>query len=543
MPEFLVTHFGALLLVAVAALPVSHLAFQSSAPLRRSASTAAAAWAICSIVAGLVSAEWRGFDIGASVYFVPGALVVGVLLWRSYREGWQDEEPVPDAPFEEQQLWARSPDEEPAWVGHQYAVDPALEWEPDRSGNYVVRHWRGELSLPVSYWLNGGLIGGGALFALALAVRAIEDAGGSLRTIAFAALGLLAASLLLWVWSAVGIWRSSNYHEERGGTAAWGYIAKIMVVIGILGTFGQLKSYTLQGLEYGALAAGGDPIGAPAEISLAEDGKSVAVNGNITSGTAARFVSVIDAAPALETVVLTSPGGRMLEGTRMAEAIARRRLDTRVEGECMSACTFVLLAGRDRSASPEAAIGFHQPSFPGVSPAEMRASVEGARADYRRAGVAADFADRAMATSPDSVWVPDHDELLAANVLTTTDTLVSAPTPASAAAERRAVERDLSLVARRLNARGRLRVDALTTFESAAASGAVLTYRYRLGLDRRRVDVAALRAAVRSDVEANICEDPDMEEMTRRGGRFVYDYRDRAGRRLFDVSVGRCDDA
>jgi len=48
-----------------------------------------------------------------------------------------------------------------------------------RKRNYFVRHWRGELSLPVSYWLNGLIV---VILTVALTVafsEAIEAAGSS----------------------------------------------------------------------------------------------------------------------------------------------------------------------------------------------------------------------------------------------------------------------------------------------------------------------------------------------------------------------------
>jgi hypothetical protein len=36
------------------------------------------------------------------------------------------------------------------------------------SRNYLMRHWRGELSLPISYWVNGSLLGVGFLLLFLL---------------------------------------------------------------------------------------------------------------------------------------------------------------------------------------------------------------------------------------------------------------------------------------------------------------------------------------------------------------------------------------
>ena len=118
----------------------------------------------------------------------------------------------------------------------------------------------------------------------------------------------------------------------------------------------------------------------------------------MTSGLSGRFRALAAEAPRLRTVALTSPGGRQLEAMRIAETIGERRLDTRAEIECMSACTFVLLAGRERTAAGGAAIGFHQPAFPGWSESDRRAATAQMMLDYRRAGVSPGFVERAAST-------------------------------------------------------------------------------------------------------------------------------------------------
>ena len=63
---------------------------------------------------------------------------------------------------------------------------------PEASRNYFLRHWRGELSLPVSYWVNGIL--GGLLIGITVAVLAvITHRQGEARP-------------LLWLFNLVAIW-------------------------------------------------------------------------------------------------------------------------------------------------------------------------------------------------------------------------------------------------------------------------------------------------------------------------------------------------
>ena len=121
----------------------------------------------------------------------------------------------------------------------------------------------------------------------------------------------------------------------------------------------QVHGLTLQGIEFGSLAFGRDPIGNDARLALSADGRILLVAGNLTSGTADRFARALADAPQVAAVTLDSDGGRIFEGQRMAELVQARGLDTRVDSHCASACTFVLIAGRRRVAGPDAQIGFH----------------------------------------------------------------------------------------------------------------------------------------------------------------------------------------
>jgi hypothetical protein len=117
--------------------------------------------------------------------------------------------------------------------------------EPSTQANYIVRHWKGEMSLPISYWINGVVINGFlVLFVDTVGVTIVERASSSANPrLAHAAIlaVLWSVSIIFFVWSNVGIWRSAtNYNTVRRnspdaftlwGTLMWGSVAKIIVVL------------------------------------------------------------------------------------------------------------------------------------------------------------------------------------------------------------------------------------------------------------------------------------------------------------------------
>lgn len=156
----------------------------------------------------------------------------------------------------------------------------------------------------------------------------------------------------------------------------------------------------------------------PAAVSVSQDGASLLIDGAIEAGTAERFARAAAGAPRARTVVLHSSGGRVDEAERIADLVRRRGLDTYVETVCLSACTMILLSGRDRAVSPAARIGFHAPAWrgPGRAPPPT-VTMRAAREFFAGRGVATGFIDRVLATPHSAIWYPTYAEMLAAGVV------------------------------------------------------------------------------------------------------------------------------
>lgn len=286
------------------------------------------------------------------------------------------------------------------------------------SSNYFVRHWRGECSLGISYWFNGSVLAGIVPGVLIAAVGLLEKGDYSLRAISFAHLGTLLFSVIAWLWSIVGIWRSASHHVARGGSSGWASAARVGVVIGTIVMASQLSTTILPQIkEFALIASGNDPVG-NIKINVATNGQSVIVLGMLREGSALEVQKILDAAPGATSLVLNSAGGRLLEAEQLARVVQSRNLSTYVEDQCVSACTYVFLAGKDRAATPNAQIGFHQPSFPGLDASAQRAATQSMLDVYRAAGLSETFMQRIAKTPPEDIWYPTRDELIAAHVIT-----------------------------------------------------------------------------------------------------------------------------
>ena len=286
---------------------------------------------------------------------------------------------------------------------------------PDHS-NYFVRHWRGELPLPVSYWVNGilGCLVVGISRGFVSAVVKTE----SLGAVAAADILLYVLSLAVSVWQIVGTWRSASQHAGRGGNAAWAALAKVVLVLGAV-NLARLTAFSTvpQIVEFSHILAGDNKLPS-SEIRVLSGGNEVEFRGGIRSGAAKELERILAAVPQAKVLHVNSVGGRVREAEYMAKLVRGRGLITYTSEQCLSAATLVFIAGKERVVSARAKIGFHQAWLPGMTEAQRRTSDESLRQTMRQAGVADDFINHVLATPHESMWYPTIQEMRSAGVIT-----------------------------------------------------------------------------------------------------------------------------
>jgi hypothetical protein len=300
----------------------------------------------------------------------------------------------------------------------QHRSAPQPIGDARRRQNYFARHWRGELSLPVSFWING-ILAGIATLSINVGINASMDLKDDLQP------GIaLASELLIWtttsaitVWQLVGVWRSAtNYRKSL--KIFWGVVAKVWV---ILGAAESVLHFAVSGLpqikELYNIYRGDEAMGRYA-FRVLRDGRELEFSGGITFGAAKDFQRFLDAMPAVQVVHLNSPGGRVAEAERIGHLLSARKLSTYVVGNCLSACTTIFLSGRERLISPQGRLGFHQPDFPGLTSEERRNIIANEELRLRQFGVSAAFANKANLAPPEDMWFPTVAELIAEHVAT-----------------------------------------------------------------------------------------------------------------------------
>lgn len=281
--------------------------------------------------------------------------------------------------------------------------------------SWIARHWRGDLSLGISFWVNGTLVGLLLSFLDHLTTPLAEE-GDPSATLAYLAAFYL-VFIIVQLWRIIGIWRSAQKHVSRGGRPFWAIAAQIIIIINLLQIFGTTQSTIIPVLRESYDIVRGDPgIGKHTIRQL--NSTEIEFSGGIPFGAAKDLRGFLDANPGVRVIHLSSHGGRNKEAEVMRDLIRERKLTTVVTTDCLSACTIVFLGGAQRYIHPQVGrLGFHRPFTPGA--AEWADAIaETTISDAMKVGVSYEFIKKAYTTPNDSMWFPTTDEILTSHYAT-----------------------------------------------------------------------------------------------------------------------------
>jgi hypothetical protein len=288
-----------------------------------------------------------------------------------------------------------------------------LRTDPAPRRGYLSRHWHGELSLPVSFWLNLILLPLPLGFALGALTTWVSLLGEQMRSGSVA--WLIAWPLLLAfdAWCLVGAWRSAVAYTDAGGRWLWAALARGVVAISLLGTLASAAfNYVPHVGEFLQMARGIDPIG-KLEMTLSTDGRRLRLQGPVGMGDAGRLQALLAQSPQLRVLELESPGGRLREADRIANLLRARAPQVRVTGPCESACTLLFMAGTPRRMMPNGRLGFHRASSGSFNPLLDELANRELAGIYRQAGVPDDYIHKTLSTPSWRMWYPQNQDLVA----------------------------------------------------------------------------------------------------------------------------------
>jgi hypothetical protein len=263
-----------------------------------------------------------------------------------------------------------------------------------------------------------------AVLALIVGVGSISlavSAGGPI-TIAHiaipAALCALGVGFALWQLGLIAL--AARRAVGSGGDPRSSGLAFSSTVLGALTIAGVLHGKAVPQLEAMWEIYRGDE--RMSDLRIVVNGRIMLLDGSLGMNAADDVRRALDGHPDVRVIVLEGPGGRMGPAYAIFRLIRDRRLDTRVERECDSACTVMFLGGAERSLGVYGRLGFHQVGFPGMSRGDMvDANRQLERFLIIDAKLNRDFARKVVDTPHDSIWSPTPQELLDAGAIHRSD--------------------------------------------------------------------------------------------------------------------------
>lgn len=296
-------------------------------------------------------------------------------------------------------------------------IPPAMTARsPARRSRYIAAHWRGELSLAQSYWVNCLLV------SVAMRIINIALTGGlsSTHVSLTAALVVIVAFVLLsvvvTVWQVVGTLRSAAFSGSR-----WAILVNILMVLSLLGLLSTLI-VNVRTIEAIARGAAEQRRFGQYTIGIDAGGTAIITNGTIGVGYAQAVIDAFEQHPQIHLLHLNSRGGDVDNGMELHDYLAAHpAITAQVDSLCASACTLAFIGANQRLVAPRAVMGFHQ-MHSLVATTYSRGYVETKQEAFKtflaQRGASADFIRLAFAKQGDDVYVPDIDELFANHVIT-----------------------------------------------------------------------------------------------------------------------------
>ncbi|WP_316367554.1 hypothetical protein [Candidatus Thiodiazotropha sp. CDECU1] len=283
---------------------------------------------------------------------------------------------------------------------------------------YILKHWRGELSLAISFWINVFLINLGIrIFEVWLTeATPIENpVVASQVTIAY----VFTALAVVYPWQIIGLWRSANRHIEEMKKGFWPGAVKVLVILGLLGTLVNMNVSWPVYKDLYQIGFGKDEYG-DYQVELTDRGDLIHLKGGLGFGIAKEVKQLVSKNPSVKGIILDSIGGRIYEGRELSKIILINGLDTYTLKGCYSACGTAFISGNKRFLAKGANLAFHQYKVgtQSLDPyVDMPAEQEKDLRIYQRRGISQEFIDRIFIANKDDLWYPTIEEMLNAGVV------------------------------------------------------------------------------------------------------------------------------
>ena len=290
--------------------------------------------------------------------------------------------------------------------------------EKKNSDSYFKKHWRGELDLGISYWVNNIL----PSLLITLISWGLESLASNVTDMTYILIAFIFLYIFIFLifapWAYVGLWRSASNHIEKYNLFFWANVVRILVIIGVIRTVMLLINNAYpQSVGYFKLLTGtGDT---PSyRIELENNNTRLKIVGGINLGLTNKVAEYMKQYPTIKDINLESVGGLTGEARGVAKIVQENNLDTYVYGNCLSSCTYIFVAGKKRTLSTHARLAFHRPAFVGVDDKEIEKLIVKDKQLFKEKGVNSVFIERIFSTPNSKILEVSNKELKEAGIVT-----------------------------------------------------------------------------------------------------------------------------
>ncbi len=299
----------------------------------------------------------------------------------------------------------------------------------DSISGYLINHWRGDLSLSKSFWINGFTVN----IILIFIYYYIDYSGNNASSLYewiitfWAFLLALLMHIMIGAWQIVGIWRSASNREKFLGESIFSIVAQlscVLVILQLIWTSRPILTHPEAFFYATRFSLGLERLGA-FRVRETYNSSGISITGVLAKGLISDFKNQIKSQNNASYVVLNSRGGRQLVGENLYNIIRQHNMSTFVKDNCFSACTFAFLGGKNRIVSPRAELGFHTPALEGLTDKDTLIAKETKEATkdlmgqlMANQGIKNSFIKRSTNTPNKKMWKPSLDVLANANVIT-----------------------------------------------------------------------------------------------------------------------------
>ncbi len=284
---------------------------------------------------------------------------------------------------------------------------------------YLKNHWNGQYSFSRSFWVHLVLIIAIFQITLYFVQKLVAINAGYHQITAYIVLivCLFIIFLLVYIWSIVGTVRATLKYPDtilRFFTNGFLFIALTLLTI-IL--FLQATLHINTGWHLLQVTLGNDPI-TRSGFLLKINKTTLKVSGSISFGLPEKIKKTLLNNPEITAVELDSTGGYLIPAHQIIKIILQHKLNTHISKSCFSACPLIFLAGKKRTITTSAKLGFHQPSPISIPKLFGISDFPEEHQFMKSRNIPDSFIETAFGTPKTTLWFPTHKELIIAGYIT-----------------------------------------------------------------------------------------------------------------------------